>query len=340
MLAATFAEKGVVRLAEFDVPEAAPGEVLLRVLRCGICGSDLHAYRGAWGGNSHPGHELCAVVEKLGPGVSALRPGARVTAECFAHCGRCEACRRGDYNLCEAIRFSPGRPAGGMAEFIAYPAAGLFAVPDALSDEQAALVEPLAVAFRAVARAGVAEGESVAVVGGGTIGLLCASVAAARGAGPVFLLAKYPHQVDKARELGGVEPLLPQDGNPVELIKERAGRVDVALDCAAAGTSFTTALSLVRPQGRVVEVGGVTRPLLSALSPLVNGELRVTGSSCYATTDGRPDFEWAIQLIAEGKLRPEALVTHTFPLAEAAEAFRTAADKKSGSVKVLLRMEG
>ena len=334
--AVKLAQKGLVQIVNLDVPRPGPDEVLLRVTNCGICGSDLHAYRGAWGGNSFPGHELCATVEVAGPDVRGLSPGQRVVAECFAHCGKCAACTRGDYNLCQAQRYFPGRPAGGMAEEVVYPAGSLFAVPEAFSDAQAAMVEPLAVAWRAVARAEVSGGESIAVIGAGTIGLLCAWVCAARGASHVFLLAKHPHQAQKARELGVAEPILPQDGNPQEIIAGRAGGVDAAIDCAAAGTSLSVALAIVRKGGRVVEAGGVTRPLLVALGPLTDGELRVTGSSCYGMTDGRPDFEWAMELIASGKVSPERLITHMFPLAEAAKAFQTAADKTTGAIKVMV----
>jgi len=338
MRAAKIVEKGVVEVLELDMPAPGPGEALLRVSFCGICGSDLHAYRGAWTPDRTPGHEFCAVVEAVGPGVSGIAPGARVTAECFAHCGACEPCERGDYNLCESRTFFPGRPAGGIAERIVYPAACLFVVPDGMSDEQACVVEPTAVAFRAVARGGVKAGDSVVVIGAGTIGLLCAAVASARGAARVLLLAKHPHQADKARQLAIAEPLLPQDGNPQQVVKDRIGAADVVIDCAASGTSLSVALALAARGGRVVEVGGVTRPLMVALNPLVDRELHVTGSSCYGTTDGRPDFAWAIDLIAQGQVKAEALITHTFPLGRVAEAFQTAADKKTGSIKVLVKL--
>jgi len=307
------------------------------VLCCGICGSDLHGYRGPWGQDAKPGHEFCAVVEAVGQGVMGLPPGMRVAGECFAHCGRCPACECGDYNHCEAIVWSPGRPAGALAQYVAWPAASLLPVPEGLSDEQAALVEPTAVAFRAVARSGLRKGESAAVVGAGTIGLLCAAVAAARGAGRVFVLTRYPHQAEAAARLGVSDPLPPEAGDPRRAVRKRTGGrgADVVIDAVAAGTSLSTAFSLARPQGRVVEVGGPTRPLMVALGPLVSGELRLCGSNCYAVTEGRRDMQWAMDLIEGGRVRPEALVTHRFPLDRAAEAFATAADKKSGSIKVL-----
>lgn len=340
MLAARFAGKRLVETVDLPDAEPGPDEVLVRVLCCGVCGSDLHAYNGLWGQDYKPGHEFCGVVEAAGARVEGLRIGARVAGECFAHCGQCEACRRGHYNQCESITWSPGRPAGAMAQRMVYPAASLFPLPDALTDEQAAMVEPTAVAFRAVARGQVGQGTSVAVIGAGAIGLLCAAVASARGAAPVFLVAKYPHQARKAVELGVSEPLLTTDGNPKDAILDRtAGRgVDVAIDAVAIGTSLSTALAIAARHGTVVEVGGITRPMMVALNPLLGKELHVTGSTCYAFTEGRRDFEWAIELISQGQVDSQALITHRLPLADVTEAFRIAADKGTGAIKVLVTM--
>ncbi len=341
MRAARLADKCAVEIVELDEPRPGPGEVLLRVLLCGICGSDLHLYRGRWPGSGSLGHEFCATVEQAGPGVRGFERGTRVVGEGYAHCGECASCRRGDWNQCKSLAWDPGRPAGGMAEWLVYPAGSLVTVPEELTDRQASMVEPCAVAFRALARAGVRTGQSVVVIGGGTMGLLCACVASAEGASPVWLVAKHAHQARKAAELSVATPLLAADGDPRQVIEKATdGRgVDVAIDSVAAGTSLSVALSLTARKGRLVEVGGVTRPLMVALNALVEREIEITGSSCYAVTDGRRDFEWAMDLIAQGRLSPQKLITHTFPLEEAAEAFRVAADKRTGSIKVLVTMQ-
>jgi len=332
--------KGRVALVEMELPEPGPGEVQLNVLCCGICGSDLHRYHGKWEGEGGTGHEFCARVTAVGPQVEGLSAGDRVVGECFAHCGHCEPCELGEYNHCLHLDWNPLRPAGGFAEAAVCRASSLFRVPEELTDEQAAMSEPCAVAFHAVVQAGVRAGESVAIVGGGTIGLLCGALARLRGASHVFMVARYAHQAEKARQLGISEPLLPSNGNPLDVVKERTGGrgVDVAIDAVASGTSLSNALALAASKGRVVEVGGVTRPLLVALGPLVGRELQLRGSNCYALTEGRADFEWVMDMMADGELAPEALVTHRFPLSEAAEAFRTAADKQTGAIKVIINM--
>jgi len=341
MQAVELTGKEHIELVELEPQPPGPGEALLRVLCCGICGSDLHVYRGRWPYAGRLGHEFCAVVEQAGSAAGGLRPGMRVTGECFAHCGVCEACRSGHYNHCSSIRWNPGRPAGALAELVTYPASALLPVPDALAPAQAAMVEPLAVAFRAVSLGQVRAGESVAVIGGGTLGLLCASVAIARGAGRVFVLAKHPHQRQAASRLGALVPPPGAQVSFADFVREGTGGkgVHVAVDAVAAGTSLSTALEVTAPRGRVVEVGGPSRPVLVALGALVEREIRLVGSSCYALTQGRRDIEWALELITLGTVRPEPLITHTFPLAEAGEAFRTAADNRTGSIKVLVTME-
>ena len=340
MKAASIREKGVVELIDVPDPRPGPGQALVRPLQCGICGSDLHVYRGAWKGGGKLGHEVCAVVEELGEGLAGPPPGTRVCAECFYHCGQCRFCRQGDYNLCESISYLDAPEHSAMAERAVLPAGSLFAVPDELSDAAAMLVEPMAVSFHAVRRTGVSRGASIGIIGAGTIGLLCVVTARAAGASPIIVAAKHPHQAALARELRADRVVSIGEEKPADAMRhpETGEKLDAAIDAVALGTTFSTALSVVRRQGSVVVVAGITRPLLSALGPLVGGELRVTGSSCYGTTDGEPDFGHAIRLIATGAVPVDRLVTHTLPLEQVAEAFRIADDKSTGAVKVAVRV--
>lgn len=340
MRAAKVAEKGRIEIVNVSEPEAGPGQVVIRMLQCGICGSDLHAYRGEWSTDSKIGHEICGIIEQVGPDVEDLHEGDRVCAECFGHCGECEFCRAGDYNLCTNTSWTGWQDHGALAERTIYPATSCFVVPDAMSDTQAMVVEPLAVSFRAVARCGSVDGATVAVIGAGTIGLLCIAAAKARGAKHILTIAKHDQQVEFARLMGA--DLVAQAGKttPTDALEEAniGGRVDACIDTVAVGTSFSTCLGLVRKQGRAVMVAGVTRPLLSALGPIVSREMFVTGSQCYAMTGGKPDFQWAIGLISRGVIDVERLVTHMLPFEQVDEAFRIANDKGCGSVKVAVRI--
>jgi threonine dehydrogenase-like Zn-dependent dehydrogenase len=336
MKAAIVTDKRVVALTDAPVPELRPGFVRVRVRQCGICGSDLHIFRGHWRGGKL-GHEVCGVVEEVAEGVTGIAPGTRICAECFGHCDACRFCRSGDYNRCESISWYGWQEHGALAEWACFPAGAVFAVPESLSDSEVAMVEPMAVAFRAVHRAGVGPGCSMGIVGAGTIGLLCVGAAKAAGAERIVAVARHAHQAEAARRMGADEVALLGADNPADVLGPEH-TVDVAIDTVAAGTSFSTALAAVRAGGRMALVGGVTRPVMAALAPLVEREVELTGSQCYAMTDGRPDFQWAIDLIASGRVDAGSLVTHVVPLDDVAEAFRLADDKASGAIKVVVRV--
>lgn len=340
MRAAKVTEKGKVELVDVPEPEPGPGQVRVRVLQCGVCGSDLHVYRAEWATGSKIGHEICGVVEKVGEGVREIAEGARVCGECFAHCGHCRFCRQGDYNLCESISFFGWQEHGALAEKTLYPAEALYEAPESLSDAEVMMVEPLAVAFRAVSRTAAAPGRSLGIMGAGTIGLLCAAAARAAGASPVLVTAKRPHQAAMARELGADQVMMIGAENAAEAMRDanEGSGLDAAIDTVARNASLSTALSAVRKQGRVVVVAGITGPISAALGPVVGGEVEVTGSQCYAITEGKPDFARAMELIESGQVDARRLVTHTLPLDRIAEAFQIADDKSTGSIKVAVRM--
>jgi len=334
MRAATIARAGKAALVDVDPPVPGPGQVLVRVGLCGICGSDLHTYRGEVAARFKIGHEICGLVEALGEGADGPGVGQRVCAECFSHCGRCRFCRDGSYNLCEHYSHMGGLVHGALAERIVLPAHALYPAPPGLSDEQVMMVEPLAVAFRAVARAG--KPQSLAILGAGTVGLLCAAVARARGVENIVVLAKYPHQARMAAELGADRVVMLGEQDALAAMgDERRGRgPDAVIDTVVAESSISLAMALPGNQGRVVLVGESHRALPTLIRPVVRHELEVTGSCCYGTTEGRPDFAWALELIESGAVAVEKLVTHTFALDDIDAAFRVANDKRTGSIKV------
>jgi L-iditol 2-dehydrogenase len=324
MLSATVTGKNALSLDDVAVPAPGAGEVLLRVLACGICGSDLHILRNGWT-QAAPGHEIAGVVESVGPGVEAIRPGMRLCAECFQRCGECASCLDGATSVCESFQYV----GGAFAEYAVVQVEMLHSVGDEMTDVETAMVEPLAVAVHAMRRAEMDAGATVGIVGGGTIGLLCAATARAWGAQAVALVAKHPHQKTAAFDMGAMTG----DGKPSDVLRLVGSPLDIAVDAVTQGTSFSTALAAVRPRGTVVVVGEPARPALAALAPLVHNEIRVMGSFCYAPED----FTEAIRLIEERKVDVARLVTHEFPLSEVTEAFATASDKTTGAIKVLVR---
>lgn len=336
MRAIIIKDKNTVAVEEREAPHAGPGQVRVAVARCGICGSDLHAYSGAWKpGPNAPGHEYVGVVDEVGEGVRGVEPGRRVTVQAFGHCGRCAMCREGRFGLCEHLAWLGSECHGGLGEFATAPAAAVLSAPNDLSDREAALLEPAAVGWHAAARFGRTGFQRVLVIGGGTIGLMSLCAAKALGAGRTAIITKYDHQSEAARALGADAVLQAGKADARKAVRDAlGGGADLVIDSVAAGSSVSTALDAAAAGGRVVLAGGVTRPLLTMFGPLVGREITLTGSNCYGLCDGRHDFDWAADML---RARPEIgriLVTHELPLADAARAFETAADKKSGSIKV------
>ncbi|MGQ9524743.1 MAG: zinc-dependent alcohol dehydrogenase [Armatimonadota bacterium] len=323
------------------VPIPAPGEneVLVRVLAVGICGSDLHAYHGRWGRPKYaPGHELVGEVVQAGAGVLDLLPGQRVCAECFSHCGTCRYCKAGLYNLCQKREFVSSRNHGGMAEYCVLHRSSLFPVPDSLTNEQAVLVEPLAVAWRAWCQANPKPGDTAAVVGAGTIGLLAGACAKAGGAVTTFIFARYEHQARTATAMG-LEPAgdcQPEQFAKAVLAATYGFGADVVVETTASADGFALATRVARPAGSVSLVGGYSGAQPIDLGQVVGKELRLIGSNCYGISGTRADFLASMALLETGAVDPNLLITHRYPIGRAHEAFATAADKSTGAIKVLI----
>jgi (R,R)-butanediol dehydrogenase/meso-butanediol dehydrogenase/diacetyl reductase len=332
-----------IRVQEVERQPPPPGYVLLRTTQVGICGSDLHNYFGHWP-PSHSlaaGHETTGVIAEIGEGVQGFAVGDRVAVECFSHCGQCLYCQTGQYTHCLNRKAVAHGGHGGFAEYSTAHASALFKLPPEMSFEQGALVEPLAVAVRALAQSGMTYQDRVLVIGGGTIGLLCLAVAVANGARETMITVKYGQQAQIARDLGADHVIDITKEDVRAKVKALTGGqgVDVVIETVGAAGQFDDALSIVRPRGRVVLVGGYYKPLEVDLSRIVWSEAIVTGSNCYGYSGRETDFQAAIDLIASGKVDAGRIVTHRFPFQQIREAFAVAADKQSGAVKVHVLME-
>lgn len=340
MQAAVFEQDGRVVLRQVERPRRAPGGVLLRVRACGICGSDLHVLRGGWPPQPYwVGHEIAGEVLEA-DGDSDLQPRDHVAVEPIVGCGRCRYCEGGSYNHCTAMRFVGGSIPGGYADYLHVPAArSLHRLPPALPWEEGAMAEPLAVGVHALRLAGLTGGMSVAIVGGGTIGLLALQAARALGAGRTGVLAKYAHQAALARRLGATATGLSGDeGAAARLAKELGGAVDLVVE-AVGGRSGAAqqALEMVRPLGTLALTGAFSGPVELELGQVVTKEVRVLGANCYDAARGqRRDFAIAVELLATGQVDAGAVITHRFPLNRAPEAFAVSLDKGSGVIKATL----
>ncbi|RLC92942.1 MAG: hypothetical protein DRI77_12365 [Chloroflexi bacterium] len=310
-----------IRFEEVPDPTPGPGEVLIRVRACGVCGSDLHIYTGdrEVGYPRILGHEFAGEVVAVGEGVSGIAPGERVTAEPNFSCGHCYYCRAGLPNLCLKRVGLAIHLDGSFAELVKVPAAFVWKLPEGVSYRQGAMVEPLMVAWHAVRRGGVSIGDRVAVLGCGAIGLLVTMVAAAAGA-RVYTVDIVPHKLTLARQLGAFAAFNGREVDAVEEIRRATDGLgaDVVFETAGVATTVEQALEAVRQAGRVVLVGLSTQPARLVPMSVARREVQIIGSFTYYADE----FAIGIRLIASGRLDVESLIGFTTDLAGTAEAFR------------------
>jgi 2-desacetyl-2-hydroxyethyl bacteriochlorophyllide A dehydrogenase len=326
-----------IKIEEADIPVPEPGYVLIQMKYCGICGSDLHSYFGQWGQSAKAsGHETSGIIVKCGEGVADFKEGDRVCAECFSHCGKCRYCKIGQYNFCNNLRGTSGGNHSGFAEYIIAHSSSLFRFPDNMSYEDGAMIEPLAVSYRAFNRTEAGYQDNVLIIGSGTIGLLATASAKACGAPLVIATYKYDHQAKMALELGADAVIQSSDEGLIDKIMKSADAIDAIVETTASTDGFNLAMSVIRKGGSLVLVGGYHKALEVNLSRIVGGEIRVTGSSCYGYSGMKRDFEWSMDLIMSNKIPAGKLITNRIPLSNIEEAFKIAADKNSGSIKVLV----
>jgi L-iditol 2-dehydrogenase len=339
MKSAIYHGEKTIGIEDVDIPVPGQGYVLLQMKYCGICGSDLHSYFGQWGQSATAsGHEVSGVIVKCGEGVTDFKEGDRVCAECFSHCGKCRYCETGHYNLCNNLRGTSGGDHSGFAEYVIAHSSSLFCFPDSMSFEDGAMIEPLAVSYRAFNRTEADCQDNVLIIGSGTIGLLAVAAAKACGVHSVIATYKYEHQAKIALELGADKVIQAQEENiRDEIMKLTKGfGVDAIIETTASADGFNQAMSVIRKGGSLVLVGGYHKPLEVNLGRIVGSEIQVTGSSCYGYSGMKKDFEWSMDLIISNKVLANKLITHRFPLSDIKEAFKVAADKNSGSIKVMI----
>jgi len=337
MKAAVYSGIGKVEIRDVEPAPPPPGYVVVDTRCSGICGSDLHAYFGRWEQSDRAGgHEAAGVVAEVGQGVDGIVPGDRVTMECFSHDGTCSLCEQGHYNLCAELGGTSGKGHGGFAEYTTMHGSSLYKLPESFTFEQGALIEPLAVSHRAVMQANVRSPDRVVVVGGGTIGLLALAAARAAGARETLITVKYPHQAQAAEALGADQVVDVGKDSVADRVEAWTGGIgaDCVIETVGGGGNFDDALSCVRKRGTVVLVAAYFEPQEVNLRTVVWSEARITGSNCYAYSRRERDFDAAIRLIASGEVDVASIVTHRYPLDDIVEAFRVAADKRTGSVKV------
>lgn len=296
-------------MVDVDEPEG-PGE-LLRIRSASICASDLLYVQ--WGSQWVLGHELAATTED----------GTPVAIEGIFGCEGCELCDAGLFNLCSTTSTTAlGMMAdGGMSEWFRAPSRSLVPLPEGLRVEDACLVEPMAVAWHGVRLGGTEAGSRVAVVGGGAIGLMAVAASQAMGAGEVGLEARYPHQIELGDRLEA---------------SRTSGQYDIVIEAAGSESGLHRAVELARPGGTVVVLGVYTPDVRWPFMECFNKEVRTVPSLGYCKHGDSRDFAEAAALLAARPDLVDSLISHRFPIEDAVEAFRVAADKTTGAMRVVI----
>ncbi len=337
MKAAVWNERASLDVVEVAKPEPRPGWVRVKVAACGVCGSDLHGYgrpEMAWAG-MRPGHEITGWVDALGEGVTDA-PAGLVAVEPLHACGHCRDCDGGHYNLCAEVGIIGFGLPGGLADYVEVPAHRLHPLPHGMALDVATLAEPLAVCVRAVRLSGLGLGQTVAVIGAGTIGLLAIAAARAGGAGEIHAIARHPRQAELAAAMGA-DAVHADSAALLGAVGERACEI-VIETVGGWATTLLDAVAIAAPGATIVNVGCFEGETPLPGPAFFAKEITLRASNCYAFDNGRSDFALAAALLArlDGALAP--LVTHRFGLDEVVPAFDAAADKATGSIKVQVRM--
>ena len=324
------------RIADSAPVAPGPAQVQIRVSHCGICGTDLHIFQGHMDDRVRApqviGHEMSGAVAAVGGGVTGFAPGDRVTVRPLDHCGACPACRAGHHHICQKLKVLGVDAPGAMQGLWTVPARTLHHLPPALSLEQGALVEPLAVACHDVRLGEVAPGDYVVVQGGGPIGSLIGLVAR-RARARVLVSEVNPFRRNLAGRLG-LETVDPREADLLDLVNEQTGGAgaDVVFEVTGSASGAESMAKLPRTRGRVVVVAIFAEPPRVDLHRFFLREVRLTGARVYEPQD----FEKAIEVAASGAIPLDSFVTDVLPLEGVHSAFQKL--ERGGEVmKILIR---
>ena len=340
MLQANLVKPERVILEEVEIPSVRENEVLIKVKYCGICGSDIHSYKG-----KHPfvhppivlGHEFSGIISQTGKKVKNFHKEERVSVEPNIVCGKCYNCLHGRYNICNYLKvIGCVGYNGAFAQYIAVPQNKVIKLPREISFEEGALIEPTAVAVHAVRKSKQKIGDKVLILGAGPIGLLIMQVAKVSGAGEIIITDLLDYRLKKAKELGADKIVNSVSRDLVEFIRETYGEngIDLIYECVGREETLSEAIQIARKGTKIMIVGVPEENPRVNLAYIGDRELELIGSLMYI----RDDFEEAIDLIQKKKIQVQPLITHSFKLKDIKKAFELILKKKENVMKVLIEI--
>ena len=328
-----------LRLEDVSTPEFSTDEVLIKVNATGVCGTDIHIYRGEWK-TSMPiilGHEFSGVIVETGRDVKNLKIGDPVVAEPNILCGSCYFCRMSERNyFCENLKATGVTINGAFAEYVKTKAENVYKLTEGFNLDEAALIEPLACCVRGIDQAKVRTGDTVAIVGAGPIGLILLQLVKLAGASMVIQTDMEDARLKLARDLGADHTINVAEEDPVEAVKRLTGGygVDVAIEAVGSPKAITQAMKATRRGGRLNIFGVSPEDAVWEVKPFELYEKELTITTSYRSPF---TFQRAVKIALSGKVKLKPLISHIFRLEEIHRAFEVAEKRLEGAVKVLVK---
>lgn len=340
MLQAVMTKPGEIGFIQVEKPTPQPGQIVMQTRRIGICGSDIHVFHGIHPYTSYPlvqGHEVSGVVAEVGENVTGLAVGEKITFMPQVTCGECYPCSHGMYHICNSLKVIGFQTEGAAQEYVALDAANVLKLPDDMSFDYAAMIEPISVAVHAIARGGGVDGKKVLVLGAGPIGNLTAQVAKASGAEAVMITDISEYKLNKANEccLGAAINPTKEDLNQAILNNFGPDRADLILECVGIQTTVDQAIENARKGTTIVIVGVFGEKPTVDLGLVQDRELSLVGTLMYQ----KSDYAQAIKLVAAEKMILTPLITDHFPFEQYLDAYHKIEAAQGNIMKVMITLD-
>lgn len=340
MLQQVMTAPGVIEFRETPRPIAAEGQVLVRIMRIGICGSDIHVYHGKHPFTRYPvtqGHEVSGRIEAVGSGVAGLSVGQKVTIEPQVCCGHCYPCTHGKYNLCEELKVMGFQTTGTASEYFAVDAAKVTPLPETMSYDEGAMIEPLAVTVHAAKRFPELKGARVAILGCGPIGILLMQSCKALGAASVLVTDVSDYRLSVARSVGADYAVNTGETDMEQALRDAFGsdKADVIYDCAGSDITMGQAIRCARKGSTIVLVAVFSKLASVDLAVLNDHELELNTSMMYR----HEDYVDAIRLVSEGKVQLRPLMSRHFAFRDYLKAYQYIDENREMTMKVIIDVQ-
>jgi L-iditol 2-dehydrogenase len=337
MQQAVMTNPGQIEFRNLPKPIPQPDEVLIHIQRIGVCGSDIHVYHGLHPYTSYPvvqGHEVSGMIAEVGAEVTELAPGEKVVFMPQVTCGECYPCRHGMHHICDSLKVMGFQTNGAAQEYFPVRAEMVLKLPESISLDQAAMIEPISVAVHALSRCGNVDGLNVLVLGAGTIGNLVAQVANASGANKVLITDISAYKLEKARQCGLQQVVNPQEDDLSQAILNTFGadKADLIVECVGTQDTITQAVANARKGSTIIVVGVFGKKPWVDLGFVQDRELSLVGTLMYQ----KQDYQRAIELVSRGRLRLDQLITHRFTFRDYLKAYETIEASDGQYMKVMI----